>query len=127
MYLGQENGIEASVFTGFDFNTENEDTNYKTGTQFTIDGTLAQHFPLFGGIAGVGANEWWYEQLDGDSGSGAKLGDFKGRSVGVGPAISWSKRIGGVDLITELKWLPELSTRNRLEGSYTWLKVVLKV
>jgi hypothetical protein len=28
-----------------------------------------------------------YQQVTGDSGAGAKLGDFKGRSVGIGPQI----------------------------------------
>jgi hypothetical protein len=46
MYFGQKNGIEASLFMGVDFNTENEDTNYTSGTQMHLDGTLAQHFPL---------------------------------------------------------------------------------
>ncbi|MGI9242121.1 MAG: SphA family protein, partial [Verrucomicrobiales bacterium] len=68
MYFGQENGIEASLFTGIDFNTENYATNYRSGTQLHFDGTLAQHFPLFGGLAGVGASGYWYEQVSGDSG-----------------------------------------------------------
>ena len=63
MYFGQKNGIEASVFFGADFNTENPDTDYKSGTQLHVDGTLAQHFPLFGGLAGVGVNGFWYEQV----------------------------------------------------------------
>ena len=48
MYFGEKNGIEASVFVGADFNTENQDTDYQSGTQFHVDGTLAQHFPLVG-------------------------------------------------------------------------------
>jgi hypothetical protein len=27
-------------------------------------------------------------------------------------------------MITELKWLPELDVKDRLEGDYVWLKVV---
>ena len=62
MYFGVNNGIEASVFVGADFNTENPDTDYQSGTQFHVDGTLAQHFPLLGGLAGVGVNGFWYDQ-----------------------------------------------------------------
>lgn len=126
LYFGQKNGIEASVYAGADFNTENEDTHYQSGTQFHVDGTLAQHFPLFGGLAGVGVSGYWYDQLTGDSGSGATFGDFKGRTTGVGPALSYVCKVGGNDLITEIKWLHEVETRNRLEGDYLWLKVVLK-
>lgn len=62
MYLGQENGIEGSLFLGVDFNTKNSDTDYKSGTQLHIDGTLAQHFPLWGGLADAGITGFWYSR-----------------------------------------------------------------
>lgn len=126
MYFGQKNGIEASLFTGLSFNTENDDTNYKSGNQFHIDGTLAQHFPLAGGLAGVGVNGFWYEQVTGDSGAGANFGDFEGRTAGLGPVISYTTKIGGHDVIAEVKWLHEMETKKRLEGDYIWLKVIVK-
>jgi len=126
MYFGQKNGFEASVFLGADFNTENQDTNYKSGTQFHVDGTLAQHFPLFGGLAGAGVSAYYYQQVTGDSGSGATLGDFKGQSVGVGPVVSYTTKIGSHDTIVELKWLHEVETENRVKGDIVWLKVVFK-
>lgn len=126
MYLGKESGFEASLFTGIDFNTENHDTDYRTGTQVHLDGVLAQHFPIFGGLAGVGVNGFYYEQVTGDSGTGAFLGDFKGRTAGLGPVVSYSGKLGGLDMITELKWLHEMETKKRLEGNYVWLKVLFK-
>lgn len=126
LYFGQKNGIEASIFVGADFNTENEDTFYRSGTQFHVDGTLAQHFKLASGLAGVGVTGFWYDQITGDSGSGATFGDFKGRTTGVGPALSYTRKIGGADLIAEIKWLHEMETRNRLEGDYLWLKLIFK-
>lgn len=125
-YFGQKNGIEASAFFGLDFNSENEDTSYKSGTQFHIDGTLAQHFPLWGGLGGAGVSGYHYQQLSGDSGSGAVLGDFKGRSVGIGPVLSYAAKIGGYDNVAELKWLHEVETKNRLKGDTVWLKWVFK-
>jgi len=56
MYFGQKNGIEGSVFTGFDFNTENTDTDYQSGRQVHVDGTRAQHVPRAGGLAGAGVS-----------------------------------------------------------------------
>ena len=126
MYFGKENGIEASLFNGISLNTENEDTNYQSGAQFHVDGTLAQHFPILGGLAGVGDNGYWYEQVVGDSGAGAFLGDFKGRTAGLGPVLSFAGKLGDLDMVTELKWLHEMETKNRLQGDYVWLKVLFK-
>lgn len=126
MYFGKGNGIEASLFFGADFNFENEDTNYQTGTQLHLDGTLAQHFPLWGGLAGAGVNGFWYEQVQGDSGSGATFGDFKGRTAGLGPVLSFATKVSGQDVICELKWLHEFETKKRLEGDYIWFKALLK-
>jgi hypothetical protein len=126
MYFGQQNGFEASVFTGMSFNTENGDTDYQTGNQFHVDGTLAQHFPLGGGLAGIGVNGFWYEQVSGDSGSGATFGDFEGRTAGLGPVLSYTHKIGSVDVISEVKWLHEMETRKRLEGDYIWFKLIVK-
>jgi hypothetical protein len=126
MYFGVNNGREASVFVGTDFNTENPDTHYQSGTQFHVDGTLAQHFPLFGGLAGVGVNGFWYDQITGDSGSGATYGDFEARTTGVGPVLSYVFKLGKVDMIAEVKWLHELDTTKRLEGNIVWFKLVAK-
>jgi hypothetical protein len=126
MYFGVNNGVEASLFTSFDFNTENPDTSYQSGTQFHIDGTLAQHFPMLGGLAGVGANGYWYQQITGDSGSGATYGDFEAMTTGVGPVVSYVFKIGKVDMIAEAKWLHEVETQKRMQGDIVWFKLVAK-
>ena len=125
MYLGVHNGIEASIFTAVDFNTENTDTSYTSGTQFHVDGTLAQHFPLFGGLAGVGANGFWYDQVSGDSGSGANFGAFEGYTTGVGPVVSYVFKVGKINLIADVKWLDEIDTQARLQGNMVWFKLVV--
>lgn len=124
MYFGQKNGIEASLFTGVDFNTQNKDTDYKSGTQFHMDGTLAQHFPLWGGLAGVGLNGYYYKQIAADSGSGATLGDFKAMTTGAGPVVSYSTKLGKHSITSELKWLHEFDTKNRLEGDIIFFKLL---
>lgn len=126
MYFGQKNGIEASLFIGADFNEENSDTNYESGTQGHLDGTLAQHFPFAGGVAGVGVSGYYYEQLTADRGDGATFGDFEAKTVGAGPVISWITKAGCSDLIAELKWLHEFDTERRLEGDTVFLKVLYK-
>lgn len=126
MYFGQKNGIEASLFGGLTVNEENPDTNYKSGNQFHLDGTLAQHFPFAGGLASVGVTGYYYKQLTGDSGAGATFGDFKAKTVGVGPSASYVRKLNGNELLTELKWLHETTTQNRLEGDTVFLKAMLK-
>ncbi len=126
MYFGKQNGIEASLFGGLDFNTKNSDTEYKSGEQAHLDGTIAQHIPLLGGVAGAGISSYWYQQIDGDSGEGANFGPFKGKTVGVGPALSFMSKVAGIDLLAELKWLNEVDTERRLDGDYIWLKVLGK-
>jgi hypothetical protein len=130
MYLGPKNGREADLFIGADFNTINPATQYKTGTEFHLDGTLAQHLPLLKGLAGIGVNSFYYQQLSGDSGLGATFGAFKGTDVGLGPVISYVKpknpKTGHVDFLADLKWLNEVYTKNRLQGNTVFLKLVFK-
>jgi hypothetical protein len=122
-YISSKIGLELSAFAGVDFNTENHKTDYQTGTQFHLDLTVAEHLPLLGGIIGIGANGFYYQQISGDSGSGAILGDFKGRTVGIGPVLSYAMKIWKKDLVAEVKWLPELDVKNRLDGDSIWFKL----
>lgn len=124
-YISSKIGTEVTGFAGFDFNTENGATDYQTGDQFHLDITAAQHLPLLGGIGGIGANGFYYQQFTGDSGSGAKLGGFEGMTTGVGPVVSYAYRIGDVDLAAEAKWLPELDVMHRLSGDIVWFKLGL--
>jgi hypothetical protein len=81
---------------------------------------------LLGGFIGVGANGFYYKQISGDSGSGARLGGFEGRTVGVGPVLSYATKIRNkTDLVAEVKWLPELDVERRLKGDYIWFKLAL--
>ena len=125
MYFGQKSGLEVSLFAGIDLNTENQDTDYKSGTQSHLDATLAQHFPLWGGLAGAGINGYYYQQLSGDSGEGATLGDFKAMTTGAGPVLSYSTKIDSHSLTGELKWLHEMDTKKRLEGDIIFFKFLV--
>lgn len=124
-WLSSKIGTEASLFTGFDINTKNTATDYTSGTSWHVDATLAQHLPLFGGFVGVGANGFAYYQITKDDGAGAKLGGFKGHTVGIGPAASYIYEVGKRTIAAEFKWLPELSTEKRLQGDYFWLKIAV--
>jgi hypothetical protein len=125
-YLSSKIGLELTAFAGMDFNTKNNATDYQTGDQFYFDMTVAEHVPLFGGFIGVGANWFYYQQITGDSGSGAKLGSFYGRDIGIGPVLSYTHKLGSkTQLAAEVKWLPELDVQNRTKGDIIWFKLAL--
>ncbi len=124
-YISSKIGLELSAFMGIDFNTKNHKTDYRSGAQFHLDFTVAEHLPLFGGVIGVGANAFYYQQITGDSGEGAILGDFKGRTVGIGPVLSYMTKIWKKDLVAEVKWLPEIEVKRRVKGDYIWFKLAM--
>jgi hypothetical protein len=124
-WISTKIGTEFSVFSGVDFNTENTEANYQSGDIYHVDATLAQHLPLFGGIAGAGATAFYLKQITGDSGSGAKLGGFMAKSYGIGPTISYIHPIGKSLLIVDGSWLPQLHSDNTTKGNWIWLKVGL--
>lgn len=124
-WLSTKIGTEFSVFSGVDFNTENTTSDYQSGDIFHVDATLAQHLPLFGGVAGAGASAFYLKQITGDSGSGARLGSFEIESVGVGPTVSYVHKIGKSELIVDGSWLPQLKTVNTTQGNFFWAKITI--
>lgn len=125
-YANTKSGFNAAAHLGLAFNTENDDTQYKSGNILHLDASIQQVFPLGSGFANVGLEGWWFEQVTCDSGAGATLGCFKGRTAGIGPVLGYIQPFGQQRLVLEFKWLPELETKNRLKGDYLWLKAVYK-
>ena len=124
-WLSSKIGTEVSLYAGVDFNTANDATDYTSGTSLHLDATIAQHLPLGKGFIGVGANGFYYQQITGDTGTGARLGDFESMTSGVGPVLSYAQKVGQTDLVAEVKWLPELDVDHRLKGDHIWFKLAL--
>jgi len=123
-YSNEKNGFNAALFTGMTFNTKNDDTSYQSGSVLHVEASVQQLLPLGPGFIGLGANAFLYEQVSGDSGSGALLGDFKAHSIGIGPVITYLFPLKGDSLLAaEFRWLPELDTKHTLKGDYFWLKI----
>jgi hypothetical protein len=125
-YSNAKSGLNAAVHLGYAMNTENADTDYRSGNVLHLDASVQQILPLGSGFANIGAEAWYFEQVTCDSGAGASLGCFKGRTAGIGPVLGYIQPIGQQKLIFEFKWLAELDTKNRLNGDYLWLKMVYK-
>jgi len=121
-YNNAETGFNATLFSGVTFNTENNATNYESGSMMHFDGSVQQLLPVGPGFLGVGVEGFYFEQVTGDSGSGAKSGNFKGRTMGAGPVLSYVLPMGEQTFVTELRWLPESNVEKRLSGDYIWLK-----
>jgi hypothetical protein len=112
-YLDPSTGLEVSTAVGFTFNGENPDTNYKSGTEFHLEGAVVQSLSK---QVGIGINGYYYEQVTGDSGAGARLGAFEGRVAALGPVLNWNFEIGKIPVSTSLRYFHEFDVRNRLEG-----------
>jgi hypothetical protein len=127
-YLSQKTGLEISGTAGFDFNTNNDATDYQSGEVFHLDATIAEHLPLCKlGIFGVGLNGFYWKQFTADTGSGARLGSFETFQTGVGPVVSYisPKFCGNHMVVAEVKYLPQIDTSKTLKGDYVWFKAAL--
>ena len=65
--------------------------------------------------------------IGGDSGEGARLGDFKGRAAGFGPAVYLNRKLFDKDIYFSVKWLHEFNVRNRLEGDHVFASFSLSL
>lgn len=124
-WLSSKFGTEFSIYNGLDFNMENTEASYQSGDIYHVDATVAQHLPLFGGFAGVGANAFYYKQFTADSGSGARLGSFEAMAEGIGPECSYIHNIGTGQLAFEAKWLPQTQVENTTKGNLIWVKLAI--
>lgn len=119
-YLDQDSGHDFSFAFGHFYNTENDDTNYKSGQEIHVNWMLNQFFsPSFG----LGIHGFYYKQITGDSGNGAILGDFKGELMGVGPAIVSTFEINDLYLAASFRWIHEFKGTNRFEGDHVSLSI----
>jgi len=123
-YSNPETGFNAALYAGLMFNTENEGTDYDSGDSGHLEVSVQQMLPLGRGFATLGIEGFWLEQIEADSGQADFLGDFEGRTAGVGPVLGYLLPTRGANIVVELRWLAELESRNRLKGDYIWLKTV---
>jgi len=121
-YSGATTGFNASLFGGVTINSENQATDYRSGSLLHVEGSVQQLLPVGPGLLGVGINAFALQQITPDTGSGAVLGGFEGRSLGIGPALTYLAPLPEGSLAIEARWLPEIETENRVTGDYFWLK-----
>ncbi len=119
--LNMKTGRDFSLVAGYMINTKNDDTDYKTGNELHVDAMFNQ---FLSETFALGLHGYYYQQVTGDSGSGAVLGDFEGESYGIGPSFLWTPKSDGGKFSITGTWLHDLHATNRLEGDYAVVTLV---
>lgn len=124
-WLDPKRGHEVSFALGYTINSENPDTDYTTGDELHLDWMLAQHFSE---SFAIGLTGYLYEQVTGDKGGalGFQVSDFKGRGIGIGPAVLYGAKIAGKEMTFILKWITDLESKNRMDGDLLMLSTAFK-
>jgi len=112
-YYNEKAGVEFSAVAGLTYNFINPSTQYRSGNDFHLDLSFS---PYVSEKMHVGAVGYLYEQLSGDSGSGALLGEFKSRVAGLGPQIGFFLPMGDREGYLNLRAYYEFAAEHRLEG-----------
>jgi hypothetical protein len=113
-----DSGYELSTKIMYDFNTENDATNYQTGQEFHFDYTLAKKFgPLTAGVGG-----YFYKQVTDDEKDGKKFHSDgnKGQVIAAGPQIKYDYK----NMSFILKYQREMLAENKPEGDKFWFNLV---
>ncbi|CAN7146407.1 transporter [Bosea sp. LjRoot9] len=113
-WLDPKIGLDISGAVGFEINGKNNATDYKSGNAFHADLSVSQYLSKEFSI-GVLASH--YQQVSGDSGSGASLGSYKGRVTAVGGTIAYTFDVAGTPVSARLKVLREVDVENRSRGT----------
>lgn len=128
-YLDTATGLELDGSVGVVFTEKNDATDYQSGAEMHIEGTVAQRLP--GGWL-IGINGQYYQQLEDDSGAGADqlkaalvANDLTARVFGLGPVVSYSTKIGDVGVTLTGKYLKQFGAEKFIEGESGWLKLGL--
>lgn len=109
---------EFSAVLGATYNFENGDTNYRNGVDGHLDWGASRFVNPQTQLGLVG---YFYHQLTGDSGSGARLGDFKARASAIGPQLGHFFKVGEATWYANLKGYYEVAATNRPQGWNVWL------
>ena len=118
-------GLEVSSKFMYDINTNNPDTDYRSGQEFHFDYTVGYKIENWN----LGVGGYYYKQFTNDKINGEKVvalngmevdPGFKGQVLAVGPELKYSYK----NMSFVLKYLFETAVDNRPEGNNLWFKFV---
>jgi hypothetical protein len=114
-----KSGWDVSGKVGVTFNGTNHDTDYTTGTETHYEWAVEK--AVTPAIA-LGFQGYYFDQISGDSGSGARLGPFEGQVLGIGGEAAYNFKIAGkIPATLRLHGTSEFDARNRVQGHSIWL------
>jgi hypothetical protein len=117
-YFNSDAGYEFSAVSGLTYNFENPHTNYRNGVDWHLDWAASRFLSKQFFVGPVG---YVYNQLTGDSGSGATLGEYKSRIAAVGPQLGAVFPLAEMQGSLSLRGYWEFGAENRSAGWNTWL------
>lgn len=106
-------GWDISGKAGVTFNGTNQATNYNTGTEFHLEGSIEK---IFSRAFSAGLQIYRFGQFSGDSGSGALLGSNKGKVTGMGATAAYNFMLGPAPVSARLRLFKEFNAVNRLKA-----------
>ncbi len=111
-YFDPAAGWQASGNAVYSFSFKNDETDYDTGEILNLEGSVTKTF----GRWAIGGVAYAMIQTTGDSGAGARLGDFKSRVYGAGPIVTYTIGEPTNPLTVFFKYYKEFEARNTFEG-----------
>lgn len=111
-------GINWDFKLMYDYNFENDATDYQSGQELHVDYALGYGVAP-GWVVGLGG--YAYKQLSSDRLGGQSIGN-EGQAFAVGPSLKFDN---GAGLFMTLKYQKEMAVENRPQGDAFWVKAAL--
>jgi hypothetical protein len=113
-----DSGFQLDTVAGVQFYTRNNATDYRNAPIFSMD---VMGRKVFGNGISAGLVLGTIQQLGSDKGPTAdRLNGFKGRDWALGPIVTYDKKLADErSLSLGLRWVPTISSKNRLDSSST--------
>jgi hypothetical protein len=117
-YFNATTGFEFSAVSGLTYNFTNPQTDYQNGIDWHVDLEASRFLTKQFYVGAVG---YTFNQLTGDTGSGATLGPYISRISAAGPEVGYLFPIGEMQGSLSLRGYWEFAAQNRSSGWNTWL------
>ncbi|MCM2292683.1 transporter [Allorhizobium sp. BGMRC 0089] len=112
-------GLEIATSFRMIFNTRNNDTDYKTGTEIDLDYAVGWNINQWR----VGAVGYYLQQISDDTGPTAPANGNRGKGLGLGPSLNYSFKTGQQ---LGVSWVHDVVAENRPQGDTLWLNFATK-
>ncbi|QVQ29633.1 SphA family protein [Achromobacter deleyi] len=115
-----DSGMQLDTVAGVQFYTRNNATDYRNAPIFSMDVMGRKTFD--NGVA-AGLILGTIQQLGDDKGPTAdRLNGFKGRDWALGPIVTYDRKLADKrSLSLSLRWVPTISSTNRLDSNSTFM------